>query len=363
MMTLSEIGQELGITRERVRQIEAGALRKLRPPCYGGREWHAMDTEEKTNALLSHQKKVAVGPESALLTFLLMGKKHNNHTNKYEYQMSVESKIECPNCATEIDLSKAMSHGLREQYAAEFNAKLETERSRITADAEKSAGTKLGTRLKDLESQAKEHEKIISEVGEKELALLNEKRRLQEERRNIDLNVALKLDAEREKVVFKMAEGLEEIAERDRLKLAEKDQLIGGLQKQINELKQSVEQGSMQLQGETLEVQLEEELRAAFCHDEITEIKKGQLGADALQVVRTNQGVDFRQNINGLVESFILLQKQLESERRSLQKQWKEREKQLKNAIECTVSIYGEIQGIAGREALPEIKTLELPGG
>jgi hypothetical protein len=73
--------------------------------------------------------------------------------------------------------------------------------------------------------------------------------------------------------------------------------------------------------------------------------------------------VDFRQNINGLVESFILLQKQLEAERRSLQKQWKEREKQLKNAIECTVSIYGEIQGIAGREALPEIKTLELPGG
>ena len=56
-MTLSEIGQELGITRERVRQIEAGALRKLRPPCYGGREWHAMDTEEKTNALLSHQKQ------------------------------------------------------------------------------------------------------------------------------------------------------------------------------------------------------------------------------------------------------------------------------------------------------------------
>ena len=36
--------------------------------------------------------------------------------------------------------------------------------------------------------------------------------------------------------------------------------------------------------------------------------------------------VDFRQNINGLVESFILLQKQLEAERRSLQKQWKERE-------------------------------------
>ena len=56
-MTLSEIGQKLGITRERVRQIEATALKKLRPPCYGGRDWLAMDTEEKINAILDHQKR------------------------------------------------------------------------------------------------------------------------------------------------------------------------------------------------------------------------------------------------------------------------------------------------------------------
>ena len=73
--------------------------------------------------------------------------------------------------------------------------------------------------------------------------------------------------------------------------------------------------------------------------------------------------VDFRQYIKGLIETFILQQKQIEAEQRSFQKQWRERRKQIKNAIECTVSIYGDIQAIAGREALPEIKTLELPGG
>jgi len=73
--------------------------------------------------------------------------------------------------------------------------------------------------------------------------------------------------------------------------------------------------------------------------------------------------VGFRQNINGLVESFVLLQEQLLAEQRSFKKQWKVREKQLKKAIEYTASIYGDIQGIAGREAIPEIKTLELPGG
>jgi RNA polymerase primary sigma factor len=32
LYTLSEIGQELGVTRERIRQIETKALRKLRHP-------------------------------------------------------------------------------------------------------------------------------------------------------------------------------------------------------------------------------------------------------------------------------------------------------------------------------------------
>ena len=33
--TLEEVGRELGVTRERVRQIEARAVRKLRRPQYG----------------------------------------------------------------------------------------------------------------------------------------------------------------------------------------------------------------------------------------------------------------------------------------------------------------------------------------
>jgi hypothetical protein len=191
--------------------------------------------------------------------------------------MSVESKIECPNCATEIDLSEAMY------------AKLETDRLQIAADAEKSAATKVETRLKELESQNEEQATKLKEAGEKELSLLKEKSDLEDSQQNFDLAVAREADGQRQKIV---SDTLEQSAEAERLKDLETEQIIGGMKKQINELKQSAEQGSMQLQGETLEVQLEEELRAAFCHDEITEIKKGQLGADALQVVRTNQGVE-----------------------------------------------------------------------
>ena len=62
-MTLEEIGQLLGVTRERVRQIEAKALRKLRPPCFGTEDWMNMDSSEKLegtsgNLVFTHAKYI-----------------------------------------------------------------------------------------------------------------------------------------------------------------------------------------------------------------------------------------------------------------------------------------------------------------
>jgi hypothetical protein len=70
--------------------------------------------------------------------------------------------------------------------------------------------------------------------------------------------------------------------------------------------------------------------------------------------------VGFRQNIEAIVESFIGIKEQLDAEKRAFAKQWKEREAQLEKAITHTAALYGGIQGIAGREALPEIQTLAL---
>ena len=52
MMTLEEIGQLMGVTRERVRQIEAKALRKLRPPCFGTDKCMNMDSSDKLEAMM-----------------------------------------------------------------------------------------------------------------------------------------------------------------------------------------------------------------------------------------------------------------------------------------------------------------------
>jgi len=72
--------------------------------------------------------------------------------------------------------------------------------------------------------------------------------------------------------------------------------------------------------------------------------------------------VEFRHQIEGIVESFISLKDQIDAEKRAFAKQWKERESQLEKAITNVAAVYGGIQGIAGREALPEISRLELPG-
>lgn len=72
-------------------------------------------------------------------------------------------------------------------------------------------------------------------------------------------------------------------------------------------------------------------------------------------------GDQFRQKVQGIVEAFEALQAQLARERRAMEKQWKEREKQIERVIGNTVGMYGEMSGILGG-TLPSIPALELDG-
>jgi hypothetical protein len=63
------------------------------------------------------------------------------------------------------------------------------------------------------------------------------------------------------------------------------------MQKQIEELRRKAEQGSQQLQGEVLELQLEAMLQAKFPHDRIEPVPKGEHGGDILHRVVLPSGV------------------------------------------------------------------------
>ena len=64
------------------------------------------------------------------------------------------------------------------------------------------------------------------------------------------------------------------------------------MRKTIDDLKRKAEQGSMQTQGEVLELDLEASLKARFPYDNIEPVSKGMRGADVIQKVLNPAGQD-----------------------------------------------------------------------
>lgn len=59
-------------------------------------------------------------------------------------------------------------------------------------------------------------------------------------------------------------------------------------------------------------------------------------------------GVEFRQQIEAIVEGFISMKNSISKERIQMEKIWKEREKQLDKVLLNTAGMYGSVKGIAG---------------
>lgn len=59
-------------------------------------------------------------------------------------------------------------------------------------------------------------------------------------------------------------------------------------------------------------------------------------------------GVEFRQQIETIVEGFLSMKNSISRERIQMEKLWKEREKQLEKVLLSTSGLYGSIKGIAG---------------
>jgi len=69
---------------------------------------------------------------------------------------------------------------------------------------------------------------------------------------------------------------------------------------------------------------------------------------------------EFRQQVEAIVDGFSQLKSDIDTEKRAMQKIWKEREKQIEKVMNNTIDMYGSIRGIAGN-AIGIIKALELP--
>lgn len=69
----------------------------------------------------------------------------------------------------------------------------------------------------------------------------------------------------------------------------------------------------------------------------------------------------FHMQVEAIVEGFSSMKSALESEKRAMQRIWKEREKQIEKVITNTIDMHASIRGIAGN-AIQAVKALELPG-
>ncbi len=70
----------------------------------------------------------------------------------------------------------------------------------------------------------------------------------------------------------------------------------------------------------------------------------------------------FRLQVEAIVEGFTQMKADLDTEKRSMQRIWKQREKQLDKVIINTIDMYGSVKGIAG-SAVQAVKALELMPG
>jgi hypothetical protein len=107
-------------------------------------------------------------------------------------------------------------------------------------------------------------------------------------------------------------------------------------------------------------ISLASALRAGLL--EVAAAKRAMDGrTDKMELLYTYlSGPEFRHRVEGIVEAFSTLREELEAEKRSTQRIWAKREKQLERATTQTAGMYGDLSGIIGN-SLPRIASLDLP--
>lgn len=69
-------------------------------------------------------------------------------------------------------------------------------------------------------------------------------------------------------------------------------------------------------------------------------------------------GPEFKHRVEAVVENYGMIQDEIEKEKRAATLRWTHQEKAIRNVIDNTIGMYGDLQGITNR-ALPAISTLE----
>ena len=242
----------------------------------------------------------------------------------------MDPTIVCPKCHTEIKLTESLAAPLlegarkdfeqrlldkdseveqreasittreeavrlaREAVDAEVLAKLQKERQQIATDEARKAKQALAI---EMEQKSREISELQGVLEQKDLKLveaqkaqsdaLRKQRELDDATRELELTVEKRVN---EGLLVTREQARRDVEGELNMKVAEREQTITSMQKQIEELRRRAEQGSQQLQGEVMELALETLLTGKFARDSIVPVPKGEHGGDVLQRVTDGFG-------------------------------------------------------------------------
>lgn len=234
----------------------------------------------------------------------------------------MSQKITCPHCHQSYDLSEVLTKDIEkhlkesvqkdlqekqvalEQKMAEFEEKKKNENKLFKQRLDEEMN-KMANQLKT-EAAAEQQEKIkalfekLNEEQEKRKGLQRlEVEKMELEKQLKEKDEEHKLILQKERLIIE-EELTRQISDQLLTREREKSELeIKKLQKQLDDQKKLTEesqrklaQGSMQTQGEILELAIEEILRDSFPYDDVKEISKGRKGADCILIIRNHTGIE-----------------------------------------------------------------------
>ena len=239
----------------------------------------------------------------------------------------MSQKIQCPKCGTDISIDAVLTQQIENKIKQEFEAtqqikeqalhdkevslqkqvlklaedkkaldasvaskvseQLSIEKARLFKEAQAEAAKEQSAKTIMLEEQLKRKDETLAQMQQTEIELRKEKMRLADEKQAFELEKTRQLDEAKQAIA---EQAKKQADEEKQYEIAQLNKKIADATKANDELARKLEQGSQQLQGEVLELELEEVLKAEFPYDEIMPVPKGVSGADIIQKVLDRSG-------------------------------------------------------------------------
>ena len=227
------------------------------------------------------------------LTELLKAPLIDKARKQFERQLAQHKK----ELATRELRVREQQHALtkaRQAMKAKVAQTLERERRSLAGIERKKAKLALAHDLKqrdrllaDLQQNLNAQNAKLAEAQRTQADVLRKGRELDDAKREINLTIERKVQ---NSLTAVRATAKAEVEDTMRALVSKKEMQLAGMQRQIEELRRKSEQGSQQLQGESLERELESLLRDRYPHDQIDPTLKGNVGGDLLQHVFNPKG-------------------------------------------------------------------------